>query len=108
MSPVRLPLADVDALLAAVSNAPLDSSSLDAKPISAPFQRTQTFESEHVPTVTVDLRAAVEISLFNSPDDKDPDGILVPPGATDAIGGAKPSLTLSADRAWLSTASTAA
>jgi hypothetical protein len=101
MSPVRLPLADLDALLAVVSNAPLDSSSLDAKPITAPFQGTQTFESEQVPKVTVNLRAGVEISLFNSLDDKDPDGILMPMGAKDAIGGAQPSLTLSADRAWL-------
>ena len=101
MSPVRLPLADVDALLAIISNAPLDSSSLDAKPITAPFQGTQTFESDQVPKVTVNLRAGVEISLFNSLDDKDPDEILMPPGAKDAIGGAQPSLILSADRAWL-------
>ena len=101
MAPVRLPLADVDALLAVVSNAPLDSSSLDAKPITAPFQGTQTFDSEQVPKVTVNLRAGVEISLFNSLDDKDPDGILMPPGAKDAIGGAQPSVVLSADRAWL-------
>ncbi|HEY2907201.1 MAG TPA: hypothetical protein VGJ29_14965 [Vicinamibacterales bacterium] len=101
MAPVRLPLADVDALLAIVSNAPLDSSSLDAKPITAPFQGTQAFESEQVPKVTINLRAGVEISLFNSLDDKDPDGILIPPGAKDAIGGAQPSVVLSADRAWL-------
>jgi len=101
MAPVRLPLADVDALLAIISNAPLDSSTLDAKPITAPFQGTQTFESEQVPKVTVNLRAGVEISLFNSLDDKDPDGILMAAGAKDAIGGAQPPLILSADRAWL-------
>jgi hypothetical protein len=101
MSPVRLPIADLDGLLAALSNAPLDSSSLDAKPITAPFQGTQTFESEHVPKVTVNLSAGVEIALFNSLDDKDPDAILMPAGAADAIGGATPSLTLSTDRAWL-------
>ncbi len=101
MSPVRLPLADVDAVLAAISNAPLDSSSLDTKPISAPFQGTQVFESEQVPKVTVNLRAGVDISLFNSLDDKDPDGILMPAGAKDAIGAVKPLLALSTDRAWL-------
>lgn len=101
MSPVRLPLADLDALLAIVSNAPLDSSSLDAKPLTAPFQGTQTFESERLPKVTVNLRGGVEISLFNSPDDKDPDGILMPPGAKDAFGSADPSLALSTDHAWL-------
>jgi hypothetical protein len=101
MAPVRLPLADVDALLAIISNAPLDSSTLDAKPITAPFQGTQTFESEQVPKVTVNLRGGVEISLFNSLDDQDPDGILMPAGAKDAIVGAQPEVMLSPDRAWL-------
>jgi hypothetical protein len=101
MSPVQLPLADLDALLAVISNAPLDSSSLDAKPLTAPFQGAQSFASERLPTVTVNLRAGVEISLFNSLDDKDPDVILMPAGGEDAFGSTNASLALSADRAWL-------
>ena len=101
MSPVPLPIADLDALLAIASNSPLDSSSLDTKPLTAPFQGTQSFESEQAPKVTVNLRGGVEISAFNSLDDKDPDGILMPPGLKDAFGSASPSVTLSADRAWL-------
>ena len=100
MSPVRLPLADVQALIASVANAPLDSSTLDAKPIAAPLERTQAFESDIVPKVTANVRGQVQISLFNSLDDRDPDAILVPPGEKDAFGFVG-SLTLSADRAWL-------
>ena len=101
MSPARLPIADVEALIATVANAPLDSSTLDAKPLTAPFERTQSFESDIVPKVTANVRGQVQISLFNSLDDRDPEAILVPPGEKDAFGFVGTSLTLSADRAWL-------
>jgi hypothetical protein len=63
MSSVRLPLADVQALIASVANAPLDSSTLDAKPIAAPLERTQAFESDIAPKVTANVRARCDFAV---------------------------------------------
>jgi hypothetical protein len=97
--PIALPIAALKPLLDRIGNAPLDSSTLDSAPLTADFSTNAPFGSD---VLTLNLRGGVQLSLFNSLDDKDADGLLVAKGSNaDVFGGGTPTLELTNDAAWL-------
>jgi len=97
--PIALPIAALKPLLDRIGNAPLDSSTLDSTPIAADFSTNAPFGSD---VLTLNLRGGVQLSLFNSLDDKDADGLLVTKGNdAGAFGSGTPTLELTNDAAWL-------
>jgi hypothetical protein len=78
-----------------------DSPSLPFQFLRRPLDASVVLPEAGGAVVTLRAGSRLEVLAFNSADDRDPDGVLAPPGPAAGEGGLPPLVELTPDAAWL-------